>query len=72
MMKDLLQSVKRDRYVLQSTRLPEEEQDGVTARHAPQLLMHFGPVADEVVHATLSYNLRTGQGGHTRDQNLKI
>lgn len=50
---DLLQSVKRDGHVLQSTGLLDEEQHGFPSRHAPQLLMHLGPMAEEVVRSTL-------------------
>lgn len=62
---DLLQSVKSDRHILQSTRLPDEEQDGITSRHAPQFLMHLGPVAEEIVNSTLSYNLQKEDGRDT-------
>lgn len=55
---DLLQSVKRDRNVLQSTRLPDEEQDGIPFGQAPKLLMHLGTMAEEIVYATLGHNLQ--------------
>lgn len=57
-----MQSVKRDRHVLQSTRLPDEEQDGITSRHAPQFLMHLGPMAEEIVYSTFGYNLQQDDG----------
>lgn len=59
---DLLQSVKSDRYILQSTRLPDEEQGGIASRHAPQFLMHFGPMAEEILYSTFSYNLQREDG----------
>lgn len=54
----LLQSVKSDGHILQSTRLPDEEKDGVTSRHAPQFLVHLWPVAEEVVHTTFGDDLK--------------
>lgn len=52
-----MQSVENDRYILESTRLPDEEEGGITCRHAPQFLMNFGPMAEEIVYAPFSYNL---------------
>lgn len=62
---DLVQSVKNDRYILQSTSLPYEEQGGITCRHAPQFLMNFGPMAQKIVYAPFSYNLKKGSGIQT-------
>lgn len=59
---DLVQSVVNDRYILESTSLPDEEEGGITCRHAPQFLMNFGPMAEEIVYAPFSYNLRKESG----------
>ncbi len=62
---DLLQFVKRNRYILQSTRLPDEEQDSITVRHAPKFLMHLWSMAEEIVYSTLSYDLHKEDGKST-------
>lgn len=59
---DLVQSVENDRYILESTSFPDEEEGGITCRHAPQFLMNFGPMAEEIVYAPFSYNLRKERG----------
>lgn len=59
---DLMQSVKSDRYVLQSAGLPDEEQDGITCGHAPKLLVNFRPMAQQIVYASFSYNLKEQSG----------
>ena len=54
---DLLQPVVGDGNVLQPARLLDEEQDGVPRRHARQLAVHLGPVAQEVVDPALGHDL---------------
>lgn len=56
---NLLQSVKSNGHILQSTRLPDEEKDGVASRHAPQFLVHLWAVAEEVVHTTFGDDLES-------------
>lgn len=65
---DLLQSVKSDGHVLQSTRLPDEEKDGVAGRHAPQFLVHLWAVAEEVVHTTFGDDLKREAKKNTNDK----
>lgn len=53
-----MQSVKSDRYILQSTGFPDEEQGGITCGHAPKFLVNFGPMAQQIVYASFSYHLK--------------
>ncbi|TNN62941.1 hypothetical protein EYF80_026821 [Liparis tanakae] len=55
------QFVKCDGHILQATCLLDEEQHGIPSRHAPQLLMHLGPMAEEVVQSTLRDDLQKEQ-----------
>lgn len=68
---DLLQSVKSDGHVLQSTRLPDEEKDGVAGRHAPQFLVHLWAVAEEVVHTTFGDDLKKEAKKNTNEKTWK-
>lgn len=72
----LLQSVKCDRHVLQLTRVSDEGKDGISTWHPPQLLVHLGPVAEEIVHSALSYNLQKNQqlsvSGFTNIKNVQV
>lgn len=58
---NLLQSVKRDRYILQLACLFDEVEHCITSRHAPQLLVYLWPMAVEIFHSTFSYNLKKGE-----------
>lgn len=53
-----MKSVKNDRYILQSTGLLDEEQGGITGGHAPKFLMNFRPMAQQIIYASFSYNLK--------------
>lgn len=55
---NLLQSVKRDRYILQLACLFDEVEHCITSRYAPQLLVYLWPMAVEIFHSTFSYNLK--------------
>lgn len=57
---NLLQSVKRDRYILQLACLFDEVEHCITSRYAPQLLVYLWPMAVEIFHSTFSYNLKKG------------
>lgn len=57
-----MQSVKSDRYILQSTGLPDEEQGGITCGHAPKFLVNFRSMAQQIVYASFSYNLKEQSG----------
>lgn len=69
---NLLQPVKSNRHILQSTRLPDEEKDGVASRHAPQFLVHLWAVAKEVVHTTFGDDLISEvKNGKKKEQKTK-
>lgn len=57
-----MQSVKSDRHILQLTGLPDEEQGGITCGHSPKFLVNFGPMAQQILYASFSYDLK-GQSG---------
>lgn len=59
---DLLKPVKCDGDILQLARVSDEGENGVTSGHAPQLLVHFGPMTEKVLHPTFSYDLQK-EGG---------
>lgn len=53
----LLQPVESDGHVLEAAGLADEEQSGVTGRHAPQLTVQLGPVPEEVIDTALRQDL---------------